>query len=239
MEYFQNLWEPAIFPSTDKRMCFLRHMRQGFHTSVHSYFNSVAFGSCNNNFYVFYHRTKKFSFDFHLKVAKEVVDQVLKGSPKPEDLYLNRSQQNASEDKQPDEVTKKGLSDSRLWAEVMRNLTKDTHKSSSFLLTGSALKAFSQGTDSSSSDKTDGSDVIAFSCGHAYTEVQFESKVLFEFKERVQNLPVPIPETLSQLQNCYKKLNHYPLACPHCVFQYLRQLQLQECPEVPIKPWNQ
>lgn len=194
-------------------------------------------GPCNNNF-LFYHRTKKFSFKFHLKVAKQVVYQVLKGSPKPEDLFLETSQQNLSEVKPPDEVTKKGLSDTRLWAEVMRNLTKDTYKSSAFLLTGSALKPFSEGTDSNSLDKTDSSDVIAFSCGHAYTEVQFESKVLLEFKERVQNLPVPIPETLSQLQNCYKKLNHYPLACPHCVFQYLRQLQLQECPEVPIKPWN-
>lgn len=187
------------------------------------------------------HSTKKFSFEFHLKIAKEVVDQVIKGSPKPEDLFLISSQEDPLEAKPPNEVTKEGLSDTRLWAEVMRNLTKDTYKTSSFLLTGSALKTLSQDTaKSSSSDVTDGSrGVIAFSCGHAFTEVQFESKILFEFKERVQNLPVPIPETLSQLQNCYKKLNHYPLACPYCVFQYLRQLQLQECPEVPIKPWNQ
>lgn len=184
--------------------------------------------------------TKGFSFSFHLKVAKEVIDQIMKGSPKPEDLITLNSQPASSETKPHKEVTKQGLlSDSRLWTEVMRNLSKDIHKSSSFMLTGSTLLAFSQHTGASShtTSKTQKSDVIAFSCGHAFTEAQFQSNVLVEFVERVQNFPVPIPETLFQLQNCYNKLTHYPLACPHCVFQYLRQLQLQECPDIPIKPW--
>lgn len=184
--------------------------------------------------------TKKFSFGFHLKVGKEVVEQILKGSPKPEDLVLCNSQQGSSEKESPKEVTKEGLlSDTRLWAEVMRNLSKDIYKSSSFLLTGSALNAFSQDTGVNSVPATEDKDVVAFSCGHAFTETQFESKVLSEFNEHVQNFPIPIPRTLFQLQNCYKKLSHYPLACPYCVFQYLRQLQLQECPEIPIKPWSQ
>jgi hypothetical protein len=181
--------------------------------------------------------TKRFSFGFHLKVAKEVVDQIMKGSPKPEDLVAVKSLPGPSETKPHKEVTNEGLlSDSRLWAEVMRNLSKDIHKSSSFMLTGSSLLAFNQETGAST-DEMQKRNVIAFSCGHAFTETQFESHVLIEFIERVQNFPVPIPETLFQLQNCYNKLAHYPLACPHCVFQYLRQLQLQECPEIPIKPW--
>ena len=184
--------------------------------------------------------TKKFSFGFHLIVAKEVVEHVMKGSPKPEDFGLMNPQQSPSESKSPKEVTKEGLfSNNRLWAEVMRNLSKDMYKSSSISLTDSAY-AFNQETvtsTSSATDKSEKQDVVAFSCGHGFVETEFESNVLIEFKERVQNFPIPIPETLFQLQNCYKRLTHYPLACPHCVFQYLRQLQLQECPETPIKPW--
>ena len=191
--------------------------------------------------HAYMNRSKKFSFDFHMKVAKEVVSQIMSGSPRPEDLV--NLQQDPSETKPHKETTKEGLlSDTRLWAEIMRNLSKDVYKSSSILLTGSALRVFGDNTDTptgSSNTTATGGDVIAFSCGHAFTDVDFKSKVIIEFKEHVQNFPVPIPETLFQLQNCYKKLSQYPLACPYCVFQYLRQLQLQECPEVPIKPWTQ
>ena len=174
-----------------------------------------------------------------MKVAREVVAQIMAGSPRPEDLVTSQ-QEPPTQTKQHKEMTKEGLlSDTRLWAEVMRNLSKDVYKSSSILLTGSALKAFTPdpSTGDSSTAATRG-DVIAFSCGHAFTDAEFGSKVLIEFKERVQNFPVPIPETLFHVQSCYRKLSRYPLACPHCVFHYLRQLQLQESPEIPIKPWT-
>ena len=189
------------------------------------------------------HSTKKCSFDFHLKVAKEVVEHIMNGSPKPEHFAIMSQEQHPTDTMPPKETTKEVLlSNTRLWAEVMRNLSKDVFKSSSILLTGSALSAFNKDSGNSTpvtAERMEKRGVIAFSCGHAFRGTEFESTILTEFKERVQNFPVPITETLIQLQNCYKKLAHYPLACPYCVFHYLRQLQLQERPEIPIKPWTQ
>ena len=56
--------------------------------------------------------------------------------------------------------------------------------------------------------------------------------------ERVQDFPISLPHTLKHLQLHYKQSSLYPSVCPYCVFQYLRKLQLQESPGVPIKPWN-
>ena len=160
---------------------------------------------------------------------------MMKGAPKPEDLL--KSQYGVSNEKAAKSLEDDTLSsDARLWTQVMRNLGKDIYKNSSVSLTGLALSAFSKDSDSSSIPS---GDVLAFSCGHAFPAANFESRVLIEFKERVQNFPIPIPQTLLQLQTCYKKLSSFPTGCPYCVFQHLRQLQLQECPDTPIKPWIQ
>ena len=174
---------------------------------------------------------RNFSFELHMKVAKEVVEQMMKGAPKPE--YLMHSRHGLSKEKSTEEkFSPEGLSsDTRLWTQVMRNLGKDVYRNSSIMLGGSSLNAFNK---NSVPDR----DVLAFSCGHAFPESDFESRVLLEFKERVQNFPLPIPQTLLQLQSCYKKSTSYPVACPYCVFQHLRQLQLQESPDIPIKPWT-
>ena len=213
----------------------------------HQHSHQYSLGMNAHTYYQQPYSSKKFSFGFHLDVAREVIQQISKGAPKPEDLIVTDSKQESTESKEPKDVTKEGLlSDTRLWVEVIRNLSKDIHKCSSFSLTGSTLDAFGpdpQNAHRSHSgtiaDRNNKRDVVAFSCGHAFTDKQYESKVLLEFKEQVESFPRPIPETLHQLLDCYKKLGHLPLGCPYCVFQYLRQLQLQECPEVPIKPWNQ
>jgi hypothetical protein len=177
---------------------------------------------------------KKFSFEFHMKVAKEVVEQMMNGAPKPEDL-INSQHGTSKEKPTKDNFSSEALSsDTRLWTQVMRNLGKDVYKKSSVVLGGSSLNAFNKDMGSS----VPVGDVLAFSCGHAFPEGDFESRVLIEFKERVKNFPLPIPQTLLQLQSCYKKSISYPVACPYCVFQHLRQLQLQECPDTPIKPWT-
>ena len=180
-------------------------------------------------------RKRGFSFDFHMKVAREVVDQMMKGAPKPEDL-INMQHDPTTGKPTKESLPSEGLSsDARLWTQVMRNLGKDVYRNSSITLTGSSLNPFNKDLDPS----VPAGDVLVFSCGHTFPEDDFESRVLVEFKERVQNFPLPIPQTLLQLQGCYKKSKCYPVACPYCVFQHLRQLQLQECPDTPIRPWTQ
>ena len=169
-----------------------------------------------------------------------MIDQISRGAPRPEDLILSTAQTVSLDSKPSETADKEGLlSETRLWTEILRNLAKDMNKLSSFTVSGPALSCLRQEPNSSPADDIEDSTLIAFSCGHAFSQTHFESIVLPEFSERVQNFPVPIPNTLLHLHNCYKKLRRYPLACPHCVFQYLRKLQLQECPGFPIRPWNQ
>ena len=81
-------------------------------------------------------------------------------------------------------------------------------------------------------------DMVSFSCGHAFSLAKFQDKMLLEFVERIQDFPVPVPQTLKHLQLYYRQSSFFPTACMYCVFQYLRKVQLQEAPEVPIRPWN-
>ena len=157
-------------------------------------------------------------------------------------------------------VLETSVGDCRLWYEVLRNLSKDLSKHSSILLSESVLSNIETyqsrmlqretsdeiGTNGegkmavsfSSTEKGGVGEFVAFSCGHAFPLSRFHGKVVLEFANRVSDLPVSIPQTLRYLQLHYKQLGYYPSGCPYCVFQYLRKIQLQMKPDVPIKPWN-
>lgn len=159
-------------------------------------------------------------------------------------------------------VLETSIGDRRLWYEILRNLSKDLSKSSSILLPESALsnietyhsklfqrEAFDEvggngeskmaATSIGASEKLNGAgEFVAFTCSHAFPLSRFHSKVILEFSNRVSDLPVSIPHTLRYLQLHYKQSSYYPSGCPYCVFQYLRKIQLQMKPDVPIKPWN-
>lgn len=175
----------------------------------------------------------KFSFEFHMEVAKCVVDQIMNGVSKPEDVLNLQPEVKVQTDNISSEESLS--SEAHLWTLIIRNLAKDVFKISALPLIASTLIS-SFPALSSVSEKN--KDIHAFSCGHAFPGGDFESRVLIEFKERMQDFPTPIPQTVLQLYSCYKKLRSYPLSCPYCVFQHLRQLQLQESPDTPIKPWN-
>lgn len=193
------------------------------------------------------HTCGGFSFEFQLQVAKEVIAQVNRGMPPPEDL-LSDSQTDQNEADNPTPLTiESSPGDGRLWAEVLRNLSKDLSKQASVQIPESLLT--NRGKRSKTPEHDDPNappplltrsteELVAFTCGHSFTHCLFHSKILMEMTERIQDFPNPIPHTLKHLQLHYKQANFYPSACPLCVFQYLRKVQLQECPGVPIRPWN-
>lgn len=173
-------------------------------------------------------------------------------TPDPSNPLHHTSRGGSSEDNEP---TKKltietSVSDVRLWVEILRNLTKDLPKHQSIQLSDSTLAGLHSYQSRPSREETDitiqassheqqtQSPLVAFSCGHAYALDRFQNRILLEFVERVQDFPLPIPQTLKVLQSHYKQSQCYPNACPHCVFQFLRKIQMEECPKVPIRPWN-
>lgn len=147
--------------------------------------------------------------------------------------------------------------DIRMWAEVLRNLMKDLSRHHSIYLPESVLAGIrgrqpeedpgekegeGEGgiltTSTEESRSTNVNAIAAFSCGHAHPMGRFQNQIVPEFIERVQDFPLPLPQTLRMLQLHYKQAQCYPSACPHCVFQYLRKFQIEECPKVPIRPWS-
>ena len=162
----------------------------------------------------------------------------------PEDVLSAPKMEQAESEVATKLILETSVGDSRLWAEVLRNLSKDLSKHSSVQIPESTLTAIEgyrgrtplKSASNITTQKTD--DIITFSCGHAFLLTHFCSKVLMDFTERVQDFPIPIPLTVRHLQMHFKQSSFLPSACPYCVFQYLRKLQLQESPGVPIRPWN-
>lgn len=196
--------------------------------------------------------SSSFSFDFYLSVSKEVTSLISKGYQTPDDIIKtptvsDQLSQTTSEQNQPKKlVLEKSTGDNRLWVEILRNLSKDLSKHNFILLSESTMSSIERERSwMVSSEPSNGEtedhrpqEIVSFSCGHAFSMAKFQDKMLLEFVERVQDFPIPIPQTLKHLQLYYKQSNFFPTACLHCVFQYLRKVQLQECPGVPIRPWN-
>ena len=201
-------------------------------------------------------------------MAKEVTNLISSGHTPPKDLLdSTHSRLTAPESHTPTQdisASPKKLVLERSVGCGMKffDLSKDLSKSSSILLPESALsnietyhsKLFQReasddvgGNGESkmpaasfgASEKLNGTgEFVAFTCGHAFPLSRFHSKVILEFSNRVSDLPVSIPHTLRYLQLHYKQSSYYPSGCPYCVFQYLRKIQLQMKPDIPIKPWN-
>ena len=131
-------------------------------------------------------------------------------------------------------------SDSRLWKEVLRNLSKDVNKHTAVTVAESSLSSIrkfrERNLEADISNRKDG--IVAFSCGHAFSEIQFQEKILIEFFERIQDFLVAMPHMISFLQLYYKQCSSFTSGCPYCVFQYLRTAELKRDPATPIRPWN-
>lgn len=205
-------------------------------------------GAC----FLFYTRSNSpsVSTSFRLSVTQEVLNFVSRGHSTPDDIIMNLDPSEAAgeeDDKVKKMIIETSSGDVRLWVEIMRNLTKDLSKRQSIHLSDSVLASLNnqqskgvreEGDTFTSGDGQRQNSLVVFSCNHAYPLDRFQNRILLEFVERVQDFPLPIPQTLKQLQTYYKQSQCYPSACPYCVFQYLRKFQMEECPKVPIKPWK-
>ena len=183
-------------------------------------------------------------------------DQIAAGTPPLEELVRQDSpKQLATEDNKTDQSSPDRISssykppietlpdNSRLWNEVLRNLSKDVNRHAAVTITGnsfSSIRNFRQrklgGYDKDTAARRD--NLIAFSCGHAFSEIQFQERILVEFFERVEDFMTLMPQMALFLQQYYKQSSSFTSGCPYCVFQYLRTAELKKDPNIPIRPWN-
>ena len=165
----------------------------------------------------------------------EMSSQIKMGVSVVDDLTaLDQSDHTADQEDWRKIVTELTPGDKRLWGEILRNLSTNLSKHNNILVSELSLAGIRQHQAAQGKPLS----MVAFSCGHTFSETLFHSKVLMDFAERLQDFPVPIPLTNSFLQQYYRQPGCYSCACPYCVFQHLRKGQLERCPKVPIRPWS-
>jgi hypothetical protein len=167
-----------------------------------------------------------FSYKFTFQVTSQIIREISGGVPALSDI-LNPPSVKSTIEKSTAEMSQGDL---RMWSEVLRNLFKDLAKHDSLIVSDVQLTQRTSENDVKS--------FVAFTCGHAFSENEFQRKVLHEFRERLEDFPRPLTQTNSLLLHYYKHSSKFSSACPYCVFQHLRQTQLQYSPGVAIRPWN-
>lgn len=194
--------------------------------------------------------TPRLSFQFSLAVTVEVVRKITAGVPPVEeilqqhpDMKDNLSTNSPTDTNSDSHLEKLPIEtsprDSRLWTEVLRNLSKNLAKRENLIISSNSLHQLEVAHQKAiAKQEKISKTLLVFSCGHTFLEGQFHNKVLFELHDRLQDLPRPLVQTTSLLLHYYKHASCFSSACPYCVFQHLRKSQLHHCPGVPIKPWN-
>ena len=91
----------------------------------------------------------------------------------------------------------------------------------------SAIRGISPRQQDISGRSHNAPDSVVFTCNHNFPKYYIEDIILPEFKQRIQGLPKPLPETADMLCHYYTQTNALiPAACPCCVYNNLRQEQL-------------
>lgn len=162
-----------------------------------------------------------FTLNLTLQVTLHVINNITSGIPSIKEILSNVD----AKDKHSLESSP---GDTRLWNEVLHNIFKDLTRRDTLVF-----------TDRFTTDRSDTTrSFVAFTCGHTFSENDFQRRILSEFREKLEDLPHPLVQTTTFLLQYFRHSTKFSSACPYCVFQNLRQTQLQYSPGVPIRPWN-
>jgi len=114
------------------------------------------------------------------------------------------------------------VSQEKLWEGIKENLAKNLPKRYKLVVPSISLDG----------ESTEGS--MVFTCGHIYKRRTFFESILPEFKQRVDSFPTTIPVTTKLILADYHQ-SMINLACPSCLYNYLRETQPREA---NLKTWN-
>lgn len=78
---------------------------------------------------------------------------------------------------------------------------------------------------------------VAFTCGHYFARDDYQDRILPQFKQRAEQLPIAVPVTIKLLLGEYQQ-RVMNLACPVCVFNYLRVQQTQIDTRAQVDKWE-
>eukprot|EP00026_Physarum_polycephalum_P013416 Phypoly_transcript_13812.p1 GENE.Phypoly_transcript_13812~~Phypoly_transcript_13812.p1 ORF type:complete len:334 (+),score=83.01 Phypoly_transcript_13812:141-1004(+) len=108
------------------------------------------------------------------------------------------------------------VSEAHLWEGIKENMEKEVSRREAIV-----IQHLSAPSGSKVHDSGDTKDV-AFTCGHHMTRRALVGHVVPQLLQRLELFPVPIPATTRLIVACYK-LKMIPLACPMCLYNYMRE----------------
>jgi alpha-tubulin suppressor-like RCC1 family protein len=120
----------------------------------------------------------------------------------------------------------------KLLASIRNNLNKDVDVKDKIALS-TMLAPIKGPTHVNPGDPTH----VAFTCGHYFARDDYQDRILPQFKQRAEQLPIAVPVTIKLLLGEYQQ-RVMNLACPVCVFNYLRVQQTQIDTRAQVDKWE-
>jgi hypothetical protein len=126
-----------------------------------------------------------------------------------------------------------GISERKLWKEILEHFKCNTEKMNSISLSTTAASTLAAASlnleQHGKTTPSSRAQVVVFTCEHTFPAVHFTEMILPEFEQRMNELPKALPQFLEQLCRKYRQRNEvYPTSCPVCVYNFLREEQVKD-----------
>lgn len=133
------------------------------------------------------------------------------------------------------EVEMGQISREKLWREILDHFKRNLEKTNAISLSTTAASTLAAASlnlheeELRLSKQPSSVNVVAFTCEHSFPLVHFINMILPEFEQRMNELPKPLSQMTQRLFTRYlQRTDPYPTSCPVCVYNFLRQEQLQD-----------
>jgi len=122
------------------------------------------------------------------------------------------------------------ITEERLWADIKHNLDKDLSKKDTIIIKNMDSVKKSTNATNSTVDKD-----VVFTCGHFFSREYFTGNIIPQLRDKLELFPTLLPVTSKLILSDYQQ-QFINLACPVCLYNYLRQKQNQ--PDKPLDRWD-
>ena len=128
------------------------------------------------------------------------------------------------------------ISRENLWREILDHFKRNLDKANAISLSTTAASTLAAASVNLHEEELQKSkhpspvNVVAFTCEHNFPLVHFIHMIVPEFEQRMGELPKPLTQLAERLCARYleRRGGAYPTSCPVCVYNFLRQEQLQD-----------
>ena len=238
-----DYWIKADLPFSKLEEIFLKHLQAltpiltlvffGFHNKGHHH-NSTSMRFALYRVSQPHKSASKFSDGFFVQLLAHISEELEKGS----DWYTFLSGEMAANETKMNVVSaqQSEMSTDRMVAEILEHKRKILNIKPYISLSSANVTTFAAASASptaqlQSSDMWTNQkqpELTVFTCSHNLLHYYMLETVIPEFRSRMAELPEPLPQT-AEVMACYyqQPSQRIPAACPCCVYNNLRQEQLQ------------